>query len=237
MSKVFLTAAWKHLIMANYSVDPQVLQYYIPPNTELDQYNGASYVSLVGFVFDDLRLKGWRIPFHTRFPEVNLRFYVRYKEQGQWKRGVVFISEIVPKPAITWVANTIYKEHYSTMPVRQDFRQEADQLTVGYSWQKKGETYRLQVEADPVAVPLPDNSFEEFITEHFWGYSKGPAGKTVEYQVAHPRWNIFPVRQLELSCDFEQLYGKAFAFLNQQKPLSVFLAEGSPVKIFSKRVI
>ncbi len=237
MSKVFLTASWNHLIMANYAVDPHVLQYYIPPDTELDQYEGTCYVSLVGFLFDDVRLKGWRIPFHTRFPEVNLRFYVRYKEQGQWKRGVVFISEIVPKPAISWVANVLYKEHYSTMPVRQLLRREPGQLTVGYTWIQKGNENRLQVTAGPEAMPLSANSFEEFITEHFWGYSAGPGGKTVEYQVAHPRWNIFPVRQHELECDFGRLYGDRFTFLNQQQPVSVFLAEGSPVKIFTKRVL
>lgn len=237
MSPVFLTASWNHLIMANYAVDPQLLQAYVPPHTELDLYEGTCYVSLVGFLFDDVRLKGWRIPFHTRFPEVNLRFYVRYKEQDQWKRGVVFISEIVPKPAISWVANVLYKEHYSTMPVRQLFKQEPGQLTAGYSWIYKGKENKLQVKAGPEALPLQAQSVEEFITEHFWGYSAGSGGKTVEYQVAHPRWNIIPVRQYELDCDFGRLYGEKFAFLNQQQPVSVFLAEGSPIRIFSKRVL
>lgn len=237
MNHVFLTASWNHLIMANYAVDPQVLQKYIPPQTELDLYEGKCYVSLVGFLFDDVRLKGWRIPFHTRFPEVNLRFYVRYKEQDQWKRGVVFISEIVPKPAISWVANVLYKEHYSTMPVRQLLQRESGQLTVGYTWIHKGKENKLQVKAGPESRPLPAHSFEEFITEHFWGYSAGSRGKTVEYQVAHPRWNIYPVYHFELTCDFGRLYGEEFAFLQQQEPDSVFLAEGSPVKIFSKRVL
>lgn len=232
-----MTASWNHLIMANYAVDPQLVQSYVHPDTELDLYEGTCYVSLVGFLFDDVRLKGWRIPFHTRFPEVNLRFYVRYKEQDQWKRGVVFISEIVPKPAISWVANVLYKEHYSTMPVRQLFRKESGQLSVGYTWIYKRNENKLQVTASAVPVPLPANSFEEFITEHFWGYSAGSGGKTVEYQVAHPRWNIFPVRQYELVCDFGRLYGEKFAFLNQQQPISVFLAEGSPVTIFTKRVL
>ena len=161
----------------------------------------------------------------------------RYKEQGQWKRGVVFISEIVPKPAISWVANTLYKEHYSTMPVKQLFKKETGQVTVGYTWTKKRQQNRLQVIAGPVPEPLPANSFEEFITEHFWGYAAGSGCKTVEYQVAHPRWNIYPVKQYELDCDFEKLYGTKFAFLNQQQPVSVFLAEGSPVKIFTKKVL
>lgn len=123
------------------------------------------------------------------------------------------------------------------MPVRQLFRKESGQLTVGYTWIYKRNENKLQVTASAVPVPLPANSFEEFITEHFWGYSAGPGGKTVEYQVAHPRWNIFPVRQYELVCDFGRLYGEKFAFLNQQQPVSVFLAEGSPVTIFTKRVL
>jgi len=80
-------------------------------------------------------------------------------------------------------------------------------------------------------------SFEEFITEHFWGYSAGSGGHTIEYQVAHPRWNIFPVRQYELDCDFGHLYGPSFASLSQHAPASVFLAEGSPVQLFTKRVL
>lgn len=237
MSKIFMTASWNHLIMANYAVDPQILKPFLPSETVLDEYEGACYVSLVGFLFDHVKLKGWSIPFHTRFPEVNLRFYVRYKEQEQWKRGVVFISEIVPKPAISWVANTLYKEHYSTMPVHQLFSKAADQLTVGYEWKKKGKLHQLSVKADPFPRPLAANSFEEFITEHFWGYSGQPGGNTVEYQVAHPRWNIFPVRDYKVQCDFGQLYGAGFSFLNQQSPVSVFLAEGSPVQIFTKKVL
>ncbi len=237
MKNVFMTASWNHLIMANYVVDPAVLQPYLPGQTELDSFEGKYYISLVGFLFDQVRLKGWRIPFHTRFPEVNLRFYVRHKENGVWKRGVVFISEIVPKPAISWVANTIYKEHYSTMPVKQQFNMQTDQLTVGYSWTKKAVSHQLSVKADPGSRPLAESSFEEFITEHFWGYSGKPDSKTVEYQVAHPRWNIFPVTNYQVKCDFGQLYGDKFSFLSQQEPVSVFLAEGSPVQIFNKRVI
>ena len=123
------------------------------------------------------------------------------------------------------------------MPVRQLFKQEPGQLTVGYSWKYKGKENKLLVKAGPEALPLQAQSVEEFITEHFWGYSAGSGGKTVEYQVAHPRWNIIPVRQYELDCDFGRLYGHKFAFLNQQEPVSVFLAEGSPVKIFTKRVL
>lgn len=82
--------------MANYPVDPASLRSLVPARTELDSWQGDTYVSLVGFQFIKVRVKGVRIPFHSNFPEVNLRFYVRYRDEGKWKRGVVFIREVVP---------------------------------------------------------------------------------------------------------------------------------------------
>ena len=85
MASKFLTATWKNLIMANYIVDPAVLIPYLPNKTELDLFNGNAYVSLVGFMFLNTRVLGIKIPLHVNFPEVNLRFYVRYNQNGNWK--------------------------------------------------------------------------------------------------------------------------------------------------------
>jgi uncharacterized protein YqjF (DUF2071 family) len=49
MPKVFLSAEWRNLLMANYKIDPAILQPYLPCHTELDEFNGIYYVSLVGF--------------------------------------------------------------------------------------------------------------------------------------------------------------------------------------------
>src|SRR6478736_2670783 len=108
MNSTFLTAEWRKLAIANYVVDPKLLLPYLPYKTELDTWNGKCYVSLVGFRFVNTRLKGIPIPFHIHFEEVNLRFYVRYKDESGWKRGVTFIREIVPRPALTFIANNLY---------------------------------------------------------------------------------------------------------------------------------
>jgi hypothetical protein len=117
MASIFLRAEWRKLAMANYAVDPKLFAEFLPAKTEIDLWNETCYVSLVGFMFLETKIKGIKIPFHTNFEEVNLRFYVRYKDRGEWKRGVVFIKEIVPKPALTFVANTVYGEKYETMPM------------------------------------------------------------------------------------------------------------------------
>ena len=232
----FLTAEWRELIFANYSVDPALLTAYVPAKTELDFYKGQCYASLVGFNFRNVRVRGLKIPLHTSFPEVNLRFYVRYKETNEWKRGVVFIKEIVPKPVISFIANTFFGEHYATMPVSYNRKDEAGKFSVSYAW-KFDSWNLLRVTANENKTGINENSEEEFITQHFWGYTSINKTKSGEYHVTHPAWQVHPVIDYEIQCDFGKLYGPEFGFLAQEKPVSVFLAEGSAVAVYGKRYI
>ena len=166
---------------------------------------------------------------------MNLRFYVRYKEGNDWKRGVVFINEFVPKHAITLVANNIYRERYVTYTMKHKWEIH-DQLTIGYYWKKENKWNELEVIADPKLNELTPGSKEEFITEHYWGYSSIDKNTTGEYEVAHPRWDIYPIETYNIDCDFKKLYGNDFDILDDSQPASVFLAEGSPVTIFSKKI-
>jgi len=232
MASTFLHAEWRKLAMANYAVNSSVLKKFVPNKTEIDLWNGTCYVSLIGFMFLNTRLKGIKIPFHSNFEEVNLRFYVRYKDNGEWKRGVVFIKEIVPKPALTFVANTIYKEKYETMPMAHTWETGDNRLMVEYKW-KKEKWHKIKVRGSSTPKEIGINSEEEFITEHFWGYTKINESVTSEYGVEHPRWKVYPIENYVIDVDFGLVYGKEFAFLNQEKPKSVFLAEGSEIVVRS----
>jgi len=236
-NKIFLTAEWRKLVMANYIIDPSLLKKFVPARTEIDLWNDQCYISLVGFLFKDVRVKGIRVPCHVNFPEINLRFYVRYKEKDGWKHGVVFISEIVPKPAIAFIANKLYKEHYSSMPMSYSWKGAEENIHVSYHWKKRDKWNNLQVIAAAAPDVLKEGSKEEFITEHFWGYSAFSKEKTAEYNVAHPRWDIYPVIDYTIDCDFKTSYGEEFDFLTEKKPDSVFLAEGSVINVFDKKFL
>lgn len=217
--------------MANYTIDPAVLKPYLPCQTELDTYNGNHYVSLVGFLFANTKLLGFTIPFHRTFEEVNLRFYVRYKEEGQWKRGVVFIKEIVPRQAIALVANTLYGEKYATHRMRHTWNLTGEGFDVSYDWLVNGNWNYLKALTEKTASPLVAGSEEEFITEHYWGYTFIDQRCAGTYQVAHPQWKVHKVLRYGVACDTEYLYGPPFVEALSQQPSSVFLAEGSPVSI------
>ena len=134
--KKLLTAEWRKLIMANYEIDPFILKKYLPAGTELATWENKYYVSLVGFMVLKTKLHGIPIPFHSDFPEVNLRFYVRYRSGNDWKRGVVFINEFVPKHAITFVANKIYKERFATYPIKHTCEID-NKIKIGYYLKKR----------------------------------------------------------------------------------------------------
>ena len=236
MAKNFLKAEWKNLIMANYEVDTALLEPYLPFYTELDSYKGKIFVSLVGFLFANTKLLGMKIPFHINFEEVNLRFYVKHQDKEIEKRGVVFIKEIVPKHAISFVANTLYRENYCTMPMSSSCKDEGE-LSVSYKWKNNNKWNSIEAVTGNIPEPIMEGSEEEFIAEHYYGYSKFNVRKTYEYKVDHPRWNVFPVKNYLINCDFEGLYGKPFAFLENTNPSSVFLAQGSEITVSDRRVL
>jgi uncharacterized protein YqjF (DUF2071 family) len=233
----FLAAEWRKIAIANYEIDASLLKPYLPYKTELDTWNGRHYISLVGFMFLNTRVLGFKIPFHTNFEEVNLRFYVKYKDGDVWKRGVVFVKELVPRHAITFIANHLYKEHYETVKMNHQWEHNNQHLKVLYEWTKKDQRSRFEIIASPASQSIPEKSETEFITEHYWGYTKLKGKKTFEYEVTHPKWQAYPVQSFEIDVDFEQVYGHDFAILNTQEPVSVMLAEGSLITVENKRRI
>lgn len=229
-----LTAAWLDLAVLNYAVQPDALRAFIPRGTELDDFAGTTYVSVVGFRFASTRVFGVRIPGHVDFDEVNLRLYVRRRAPDGWRRGVVFIRELVPRRAIAWAARAWYNEPYRALPMRHALRRRTDgwPTAARYEWRRGGRWEGLSVETDADPVLLAPGSEEEFIAEHYWGYTRQRDGSTIEYRVSHPRWRSAPARTARLDADVGALYGAPFDTLLAGEPRSAFVADGSAVTVY-----
>jgi hypothetical protein len=228
MAKPFLTAAWHNLAMINYEVDASVLQPHVPAGTTLDSWQGRYFASLVGFQFRHTKILGIPIPFHRNFEEINLRFYVRREVDGEVRRGVVFIRELVPRLAIALVARAMYNEPYRALPMRHTIALEPA-LTASYSWRLAGRWNRFGVAAQrPSALPRA-GSLEEFITEHYWGYTRQRDGSTIAYQVTHPRWPVSG-GVADVEADLPALYGEDIA-AHLRSSASSFIARGSEIAV------
>jgi uncharacterized protein YqjF (DUF2071 family) len=214
--------------MVNFVVDPSVLEPLVPAGTELDLWQGRAYVSVVGFRFLNTRVRGIPVPFHRNFDEVNLRFYVRRRVGSEWRKGVAFVKEIVPRRAIAFVARALYNENYVLMPMRSSVIIPGK---VRYEWRHAGawEGISASVVGKPYRAEF--SSEETFITEHYWGYARQRDGSTVEYAVEHEPWRVWRCEDPALACQVARLYGEAFAPFLANRPSSAFVADGSAVVV------
>ncbi len=232
----FLRAQWQNLIMANYEIDPAILLPYLPKGVELDYYHGKTYVSLVGFLFKDSSIFNIPIPSLGTFEEVNLRFYVVRKVGNELRRGVVFINETVPNKIVAWVANKLYKEHYIAIPTKHNWILLNDKREIEYNWKVQSKWNTIKVVASVNKQKMEAGSVEEFIFEHYYGYTKVNIENSIEYKINHPSWEINSIHDYQIDCDFVAFYGKDFDVLNSSKPHSIMLSEGSDISVDWKRV-
>ena len=224
----FLSAEWRNLLMLNYVVPPSLLAPFVPRGTELDLHDGQAWLSLVAFQFLRTRVLGVPVPLHVNFEEVNLRFYVRRPMGREPRRAVVFVRELVPRPAIAAVARTLYNEAYESAPMKSQVTGQPPH--VRYSWSTGAAWDSVEGQATGEAGLPEEGSHEAFITEHHWGYTKQRDGGTVEYRVEHPRWQVWRAEQVRVDANLERLYGRLIAG-EMTAPVTAFVAEGSQVTV------
>jgi uncharacterized protein YqjF (DUF2071 family) len=236
IGQTFLTAEWRSLVFLNYEVDSNLLRPFVPRGTELDFWSGMTFLSLVGFRFLNTKICGLRVPFHSDFNEVNLRFYVVRKVGLETRRGVVFIREIVPRRAIAFIAGAFYHEKYVALPMSHATVPTCGSaFSIHYRWKPQNLWNAIQLESEGEFQEVEPGSEQKFITEHYWGYSSQPNGGSTEYEVVHPSWRTCLAKKAEFSGEVEELFGRQFAAVLQQPPTSAFLAEGSPVGVMFGR--
>lgn len=224
----FLTAEWNNLLLFNYAVDPSLLGRHVPAGTELDTWEGRTFVSLIAFEFNRTRVCGIAVPLHRSFEEVNLRFYVK---RGT-RRGVVFLRELVPRWAVAAVARAVFGENYRRTPMKHEVRRDESGIEAEYAWGAASSCCSMQIIANGEGFLPAEGSLEQFITEHYWGYSVQRDGGALEYEVQHPQWPVHRAEKAIFRGDAAPYYGRDFAQALARLPDSAYFAEGSAVTVF-----
>jgi len=251
-----LTAEWRHVVILSYPADPILLTPFLPGIVEVDLWNGQAFVSLVGLLFEPTRVLGVRLPFHRRFEQINLRFYVRRRVGYDWRRGVVFVKEIVPYRSLVIAARLLYRQNYEFAHMRhrfesigaeskdQQFDAERNNLEiravdhfsgeqgpatfVEYCWRRSGRWNTLGLRtAGSFEVPSA-GSLQEFVSERRWGYAATRARRVLEFEVRRPVW-VASDGAGWLDCDSARIYGAPFGDILRSEPASALMAAGSSV--------
>jgi uncharacterized protein YqjF (DUF2071 family) len=232
MTGIFLTAEWRYLAMLNYEVDRAVLAHLVPRGTVLDESKGRHFISLVGFLFLDTHVLGVPAFFHRDFEEINLRFYVRRTAEGETRRAVVFIRELVSLPLVAGAARVTYNEPYRTVPTKHTLVETAGELqSIEYCFGGPHDGCRMTLHVDGPPRAIMAGSDEEFLSERAWGYTRQRDGGTIEYRVEHSRWNVWSNARFELNGPLGEFYDEPFASILSGAPASAFIADGSPVAV------
>ena len=230
---IFLTANWEYLLLANYAVPKSLLTPLVPKDCVLSLWKDQSFVSVVAFQFNNTKVFKFRWPYFTNFIEINLRFYLEYKEQ----RAVCFIREFVPSYLIAGIARLFYNEPYKAVKITNALKNIKDTINLQYQVPVKNHLFRMDVTADNQPYMPNRDSAEFFFKEHNLGVGKTCKGKTLLYDVYHPEWQVFPIKNTHIEIDWKFFFGEKFVFLENVKPASVFLAKGSAVTVYKPKIL
>jgi uncharacterized protein len=76
------------------------------------------------------------------------------------------------------MANVLYKEHYSAIQTKHDIQIGEHSKEIRYEWLQKGKWNSIQLSTTTENTAMQEGSFEQFIFEHYYGYTKIDAQTT-----------------------------------------------------------
>lgn len=225
----------RYVSVVSFAIDSIALGGLVPTGTELDTLDGSALVSVSGLEFAENRLLGLPVPFARRYAQVDLRFYVRRRAGGEERRGVVFVSEMLPVGSLVSLGHLLYGEAYQRLPVSARVRPpDAARRVSGravYRWLVDDRVHRLAADfAGEPRLPAP-GSTEAFLLDRPWAYVAHHPDLTREYRIDHPPWRIWPVAEARLSPEVALLFGDRFRRALASPPVSVLVSEGSRLAV------
>lgn len=190
---------WRLMSFLHWSYPAEVIAPFLADGLRVHTHGGQAWVSMTPFEMRDVRPPGVPpLPWLSRFPETNVRTYVRGPDGGA---GIYFFSLDADRlPAVlTAQAGLRLPYRWSDASVRVD----GDCLTYRGRRRWPGPTgagYRVRVRP---GAPLTDDDLGEldhFLTARYRLYTE-IGGRLVAVDVQHPPWPLRRAALLELRQD------------------------------------
>jgi uncharacterized protein len=186
---------WHNLLFAHWSFDPDLIRPLVPTELNLDLWQGRAYIAVTPFVIRGLRPRGTpSLPGISNFPEVNVRTYVRFRDQP----GVYFFSLDAGNLSAVAGARMMYKLPY--YPARMTVADADGQIVYSSRRVSRGSALdnpELRIAYAPSGDALPwtppSESLERFLTERYCLYNVR-AGRIYRTHIHHVPWELQPAR-------------------------------------------
>lgn len=227
MTRPYLTAIWRDLVLVTFAVPDELAVPLVPPGCDADRWDGRCHMSLVALQMDRVRVRGLPIPGLTTYPQVNLRLYVRHEGRA----AVRFVQELVPSRLLAAGARWLYGEPFRAGRIRASLSQAHEGPRAEYQFGLDRLRWHVTVQGAARTELPAAGSFEHWVKERVRGCRTDRAGRLRTFEVTHPPWAVRPVTALDCRVDFAALYGPAWAPLDATSPVSVIYAVGSEVTV------
>jgi uncharacterized protein len=209
-----MTQRWNDLLFAHWPVPAAQITPLIPPDLVVDTFDGSAWVGVVPFWMDQIRFRGLpSIPGANRFPELNLRTYVR--EPNTNLRGVYFFSLDAANPLAVAFARAVYKLPYYWSKMKIEH---CDNREFSYSSERRfaRTPARFRARYRSLGQASDKHGLEQFLTERYALYTAGPGGALFKGNIHHLPW---PLERAEAEFEINELPAAHGIELPDTKPL------------------
>jgi hypothetical protein len=216
---------WHDLLFAHWPMPAESIRPLIPPELELDTFDGQAWVGVIPFWMSRVHVRGLPpIPTAATFPELNVRTYVRGPKHPrnpgeQAKPGVYFFSLdaaslLAVLGARAWVGLPYF---YADMKAAID----RDDVSYRSRRRQSPRPAELTVAYRPVGpVAEKKTDLDRFVTERYCLYVVR-AGRVHRLQIHHLPWPLQPANA-------------AFQNNSMAQASGIVLPQAEPVLHFAK---
>jgi uncharacterized protein YqjF (DUF2071 family) len=215
-----MTQRWNDLLFAHWPLPPGDLVHLLPEGLAIDTFDGSAWVGVVPFWIDQVRMRGLpRIPGASRFPELNLRTYVRERHSNQ--PGVYFFSLDAANPLAVATARLFFRLPYYWASMKI---QASENQRFAYSSERllTRQPARLHVHYRSLGKPCVKGPLETFLTERYALFNQTRHGAIGRVNIHHLPW---PLEMAEAEFELNEIPQAHGIRLPDTKPLLQYSRE------------
>jgi uncharacterized protein YqjF (DUF2071 family) len=185
-----MAQSWHDLLFAHWPVDASVLRPLIPPQLQIDTFEGQSWLAVVPFRMTGVRLRGTPpLPWLSAFPEMNVRTYVTHgKKSGVWFFSLDAGNSLAVAIARAWFHLPYFRARMRCVEMDGWIRYQSNRTHRGAPAGLLEGLYR------PIGEVFAPQSgtLEHFLTERYCLYTADARGRIVRGEIHHSPWPLQP---------------------------------------------
>jgi uncharacterized protein YqjF (DUF2071 family) len=179
-----MAQTWEQLLFAHWPMPADHLRYVVPPQLEIDTFADQAWLGVVAFEISRIHLRGLpAVPGLARFPEVNLRTYVRYNGRP----GVLFLSLHCPNRLAMAIARPWFRLPYHYADVCHAHDGDAVDFA---SRSPTGASFVARYCPASAPCAAPPDSLEAWLTERYCYYTVAADGRVYRCDIDHTSWRL-----------------------------------------------